>query len=113
MIIDVIKELRKHDELKGQFLWDNPYIVSCPSNTRSQLNPEYACKAFNILAERMRTEPLSSKMFQEKICIPMKIVEVWQALMIKRYGAVAISAVARCTPMAELSQLALNRAALS
>ena len=28
-------------------------------------------------------------MFQERICKPMKTVEVWQALMIKRYGAVA------------------------
>ena len=42
-----------------------------------------------MLQERSEIEPLSGPMFQEKICKPMKIVEVWQALMIKRYGAVA------------------------
>ena len=42
-----------------------------------------------MLHERSEIEPVSGLMFQERICKPMKTVEVWQALMIKRYGAVA------------------------
>ena len=86
---EVIESLKTYEDLKGNFLWDNAYIVASPSHTRSQLTPQYAIKALDTLRERMSSEPLSSQTFQEKICVPMKIVEVWRALMIKRYGSVA------------------------
>ena len=87
---EVMETFKDYEDLKGTFVWDNPYIVACPSNTRNQLGAQYAVSALTTLRERNATpEPLSAHMFQEKICKPMKIVEVWRALMVKRYGCVA------------------------
>ena len=33
----VFEALKLYEDLKGAFLWGNPYIVECPSQTRNQL----------------------------------------------------------------------------
>ena len=51
---------------------------------RSRLEPTSASIALRLLLER----DLGSKAFSEKICAPLKVVEVWSQLMKKRYGPV-------------------------
>ena len=59
-----------------------------------------------MLHERSEIEPVSGLMFQERICKPMKIVEVWQAVMFKRYGAVAANSQALVRLVDSLTQWA-------
>ena len=72
----VFEALKLYEDLKGAYLWDNPYIVSSPSHTRQKLTSTYASKALAMLQERSEIEPLSSQMFQDKICKPMKILRL-------------------------------------
>ena len=86
--------LKQYPDLKGAYLWDNTYLISNPSAARNQLSPDYAVKALKLLDERLTMEPMSGERFQNEICKPMKIVEVWQSLMKKRYGSVATGSAA-------------------
>ena len=49
---EVFQELKNQPDLKGAFLWDNPYIIYTASAARSQLTPGYAVKALVLLKER-------------------------------------------------------------
>ena len=91
----VLEEIKPYPSLKGTYLWDNPYLVYSASVARSQLTPEYVVKALGVLKERLASsESMSGERFQNQICKPMKIVEVWQNLMKKRYGSVASGSLA-------------------
>ena len=80
--------------MRGAFLWDNPYIIYTASSARSQLTPDYAVKALAVLKDRLASESMTGQAFQDQICKPMKIVEVWQTLMKKRHGSVATGSAA-------------------
>ena len=58
-----------------------------------------------VLKERLASsESMSAGAFQDSICKPMKIVEVWQNLMKKRYGSVATGSAALDRLVASLTQ---------
>ena len=83
----VLAELGKDDfeNLKGYAIWDNEYLMGSGVKTRSKLSLDFARKAFKVLLD---DERLSNKEFMEKVCAPLKLVEVWDRLMRKRYGSV-------------------------
>ena len=86
-------------------MWDNPYIIYTASAARSQLTPGYGVKALVVLKERLgASESMSAVAFQDSICKPTKIVEVWQNLMKKRYGSVATGSAALDRLVASLTQ---------
>ena len=58
-----------------------------------------------VLKERLdSSESMSAGAFQDSICKPMKIDEVWQNLMKKRYGSVATGSAAFDRLVASLTQ---------
>ena len=72
-----------------------PYIIYTASQARSQLTPAYGVKALVVLKERLASsESMSAGAFQDSICKPMKIVEVWQNLMKKRHDSAATGSAA-------------------
>ena len=87
-------ERKQYHDLKGTYVWDNTYLIVSPSAARNQLSPNYAVKALGILAARLAMETMSGERFQNEICKPMKIVEVWQSLKKKRYVSVATGSIA-------------------
>ena len=102
---EVLQELKNMPDLKGALLWGNPYIIYNASQARSQLTPAYAVKALVVLKERLASsESMTAVAFQDSICQPMKIVEVWQNLMKKRYGSVATGSAALDRLVASLTQ---------
>jgi len=84
---DVFEHLKTFPELRGTFLWDNNYlIVSAGAKQREQLSSKFAVKALRIL---QNNPDCTGPAFQDKVCKPMKVVEIWMALMTKRFGSVA------------------------
>ena len=83
----VVAELGKDEfeGLKAFAIWDNAYLMGSGIKARSKLSPEFARLAFRVL---LQEERVSNKDFVEKICAPLKLVEVWDRLMHKRYGTV-------------------------
>ena len=53
----VFEALKLYEDLKGAYLWDNPYIVSSPSHTQQKLTSTYARKALAMLQERSEITP--------------------------------------------------------
>ena len=87
---EVLQELQNQPDLKGAFLWGNPYTIYTASEGRSQLTPAYGVKALGVLKERLASsESMSAGAFQDSICKPMKLVKVWHTLMKRRRGSVA------------------------
>ena len=54
--------------------------------TRSKLEIHGAKAAFRILADK--DGDIAAKAFVERVCAPLKVLEVWDKLMRKRYGTV-------------------------
>ncbi|MCP4240445.1 MAG: hypothetical protein GY772_07750, partial [bacterium] len=79
--------LKNHPEMKGAYLWDNSYLVPSSSRARDRLAPKFALIALELLSQH--SEELSASAFVEKVCKPLRLLEVWHSLMCKRYGSVA------------------------
>ena len=83
----VVAELAKDEfeTLKAYAIWDNEYLMGSGVQSRNKLTLEFAQKAFKVLLGQDR---VGNKEFKEKVCAPLKLVEVWDRLMRKRYGTV-------------------------
>ena len=77
--------------LRGRSIWDNPYFLHVATNARAKMKPESAIKALKLL-QGDPTMPCAA--FTDKICMPMKVLEVWCALMAKRFGSVCAGSAA-------------------
>jgi hypothetical protein len=75
-----------YEFVKGQFVWDNEYLMGTGVKTRSKLELHGATTAFRSLAEK--EGDIAAKVFVERVCAPLKVLEVWDKLMRKRYGTV-------------------------
>lgn len=82
--VDVLKQYPK---VKGAYVWDNSFLVVSTMRQRDKMSPAFAADAFRLLLEH-DTE-LTAKGFVEKVCRPLRVLEVWVVLMSKRYGSVA------------------------
>ena len=70
---EVLQELKNQPDLKGAYVWGNPYLIYIASQARSQLTPAYGVKALAVLKERLdSSESMSAGAFQDAICKPMK-----------------------------------------
>ena len=84
-VVDAMKDLKW---LPGKCVWDNEYLMGNAAKARSKMAPTTAVKALRLLAQSADQET-PAVTFVDKICMPMKVLEVWQCLLIKRFGAVA------------------------
>ena len=73
--------------MKGSYIWDNTYLIGSFARSRDKLSATFAVEALKILEEN--GDDLTAASFIEKVCKPMRLVEVWCTLMCKRYGSVA------------------------
>jgi len=76
----------EYEFVKGQFIWDNECLMGTGVKTRSKLEFHFATAAIRILAEK--DGDIVAKVFVERVCAPLKVLEVWDKLMRKRYGTV-------------------------
>ena len=83
----VLTELGKDafEGMKGNAVWDNEYLMGQGAKARSKLGPQYAVEALRLFMEQGE---VPGKLFVEKVCMPLKVIEVWDQLMRKRYGSV-------------------------
>ena len=86
---EVRDELKRHPRMKAAYFVDNMHFLSTQAGGRHLLSPPYSVKAIRVLAERLAVEPMSTKKFLNDVCAPMKLVQTWQDLVMKRYGSVA------------------------
>ena len=98
---DVLIRLAGMPELKGSYIWDNQAMVGGGSSLRSKLGSTMALRALDVLAAH--ADDISTNSFEENICKPMKLLEVWHGLMSKRYGSVASQSPALARLMNHLS----------
>ncbi len=98
---DFMMALKQFPEMKGSFLWDNPYLVIMAGQDRSRLSTQAACLAVRLLYEHK--SEVTAANFCNQVCKPLKILEVWHSLMVKRYGSVASQSDALRRVMSHLS----------
>ena len=89
---DVINTLKAFPEMKGAYLWDNPFLMKCQTNDRLQLNPANMVNAV-ILLQGLHHD-MSAASFREHVCRPLKVLELWNTLLLKRFETVASDSVA-------------------
>ena len=83
---EVIAELARRPDTRAAFIWDNPYLMGNGASERFKLAPAYALQALEFAWE---DDGLSAKTFIETICKPLKLVESWETLMLRKFGVVA------------------------
>ena len=89
---DLIDAFKMFPEMKGAYLWNNYFVVHCPQNSRMHMIPTSVVKALHML--QARNHEMTATQFREHVCRPLKFLEVWHALLVKRYGCVASNSVA-------------------
>jgi hypothetical protein len=89
---DVMNALKEFPDMKGAFLWDNPFMVKRGTLDRHQLQPANMVKAVTWMQGLPRdTSALS---FKDLVCRPLKVLELWKTLLLKRFDLVASNSVA-------------------
>ena len=76
---------RTSSKVSRPSIWDHEFLMGSGIKARSKLSPEFARLAFRVL---LQEERVSNKDFVEKICAPLKLVEVWDKSKRKRAGTV-------------------------
>ena len=77
------------------YVLGNKYIMSTGVEARLKLKPEYAKAALSLLFAKMEDEQgVSVKEFIGQYCAAMKIVEQWEAKVLKDYGKSAQTSLA-------------------
>jgi hypothetical protein len=84
--------LKAFPEMKAAYLWDNPFLMKCQTCERLQLNPANMVKAV-ILLQDLHLD-ISAASFRENVCRPLKVLELWHTLTLKRFETVASDSVA-------------------
>ena len=79
--------LKLYPKVKGAYVWDNPFLVVSNQQTRSKMSVPFAADAFKLLMEH--DQELTARGFVERVCRPLRLLEVWVSLMSRRYGSVA------------------------
>ena len=82
-----LETLKQFPKIKGSYIWDNYYLITSTTRSRDKLSPPFAADALAILAEH--GDELTAAAFTNKVCKPMRVLEIWHTLMCKRYGSVA------------------------
>lgn len=79
--------LKLYPKVKGAYVWDNSFLVVSTTRQRDKMSSAFAADAFKLLLEH--DAELTAKGFMERVCRPLRLLEVWVCLMSKRYGSVA------------------------
>ena len=82
----VAAELANYPDISAAFIFDNYYLLGTGAHESQKLTPPYAIQALQMAQDDVS---MGAKDFQEQICKPLKVVEAWSYLMIKRFGQVA------------------------
>ena len=76
-------------QLKGGYVFDNPYFSG---GGHERLTPSYAIMALDLFTQQGGLDAdneWSVKKFHSSVCLPLRVVELWEKQQIKRFGAVA------------------------
>ncbi len=76
-------------DLKSTYIFDNPYLTG---QGHEKLSVEYAILALETLERQGGLEEdseMSSKRFLSTICLPCRVLELWEKQMVRRFGHVA------------------------
>ena len=98
---DTLVALKDYPKIKGSYVWDNSYLVVSSSKSRDKLSPAFAAEALKILSGH--GAELTAATFIDKVCKPMRLIEVWRTLMCKRFGSVAAQSAALTRVVARLT----------
>ena len=83
-------KLEEMPTLRSAYIFENAYLAGHGHET---LSDEYKCLSLDILDQSGGLEgqdsAWSSDKFTKKICMPLRIVELWEKTMIRRFGHVA------------------------
>jgi hypothetical protein len=81
----VAEELKKYPNIGAGHIWDNYYLLGTGAHEAQKLGVDFGIQALGLVSDA----DMSKDEFREKICRPLKVVEVWANLMKKRFGQVA------------------------
>lgn len=82
----VAHALKRFPDVKTSFVFDNHYLLGTGAHENLKMRPEYAIQALEMASE---DPDMSAKDFQEKVCKPLKLVDAWSFMMVRRFGQVA------------------------
>jgi hypothetical protein len=89
---DVINTLKAFSKMKGAYLWDNNhFLMKSQTCEPLQLNAANMFKAV-ILLQGLHLD-ISAASFSENVCRPLKVLELWHTLTLKRFETVASDSV--------------------
>jgi hypothetical protein len=81
---DFLNALKEFPDMKGAFLWDNMFLVRTGTQDRLQLSSANMIKAVQLLQGLPRDT--TSQTFKELVCRPLKVLELWKTLLLKKFG---------------------------
>ena len=83
---DVLKKLEEEEywNVKGIAIWDNDFLMGFGAKAKVKLCSAFAIQALNYY---LAQGSLSADAFVNRICTPLKTLEIWGNLMVKRYGS--------------------------
>ena len=87
-----------YERVKGSAIWDNEFLMGQGVKARSRLEVPSAKVALKVLLDH----ELGAKTFQEKVCVPLKVFEMWDKLNRKKFGSVCILSSAYARLVAKL-----------
>jgi hypothetical protein len=90
---DTLEALKSMQGLGSFYILDNDFFVGAGSSVKQKLSGTYAKQALAMLLER-GTEELTTAEFKAMVCRPLKLLELWEAAMVRRFGSVASASAA-------------------
>jgi len=85
----VVKEM---EELKPSYLYDNPYFTGSGGSADKKLRSKFMLVALRHLqtgSVGVRTPEYTADGWQDRLCKNIRAVDLWQRVMLKRFGHVA------------------------
>lgn len=87
----VMAELKNHPKIAGKMVFDNYYLVTSSAHLRSKLSDVSAVTALQVFGKYNAGEDkaMTVDAFVSLVCQGMRLFEVWNQLIVKRYGVTA------------------------
>ncbi len=84
---EVLQKFEEEDywNVKGIAILDNDFPMWTGAKARHKLAPAFAIEALKHYLEQ---GSLSGESFINKVCTPLKTLELWDQVIVKRYGPV-------------------------
>ena len=82
---EVVAKLEEEEywQVKGVVIWDNDFLMGTGAKARQKLAPKYATMALKHYLEQGN---MTGETFINRVCTPLKTLELWDQIMGRRYG---------------------------